>query len=102
MGHEDALHLLQACKHKHGVQVRTRIMLCSTILTRRSVFPVQVSCGGDVVSFCNNWEGLRVALVLWGAYCFLLSHLLMLLLTFQRGAVVYALLQLSRGKGGKS
>lgn len=57
---------------------------------------VQVACGGDVVDFCNTWTSVRAGLVLWGGYCILLSHLLMLQLLYQRGNTLALLLGLQR------
>lgn len=57
---------------------------------------VQVACGNDVVEFCNTWAGLRAGFILWGGYCILLSHLVMLQLLYQRGHTLGLLLGLQR------
>lgn len=55
-----------------------------------------MACGRDVVDFCNTWAGVRAGFMLWGGYCILLSHLIMLQLLYQRGHTLGLLLGLER------
>jgi len=45
-------------------------------------------CGSDLVNVCNFWSNLRTQFLIWGSYCFLMSHLLFI------GALVHNMFSL--------